>query len=154
MPFFAAVGHIDDTLSPEDIKREYHRRFALVRYHQKRAAFIESLGGACSRCGVGGGEMALVKTADAPRGFHPGQLVNMSEKRRKKYVRYVVLLCAEHKMVEIFRKGKLTHGTYWAAYKKKCQCDDCGEYRLNRALERREERRERRAALSSTPSPW
>jgi len=139
MPFFKAVGYIDDNLTPEEVTKEYRRRYSLAAYHRKRAKIVEALGGKCFLCDAGE-PLAFVKKAGAPA-FRVGALVTMSEVRRKKILEHVELLCTEHVREKLYHKGRLTHGTYWAAYKKKCRCDECGEYMADYSLRRQENRR-------------
>lgn len=139
MPYFPAVGHIDDSLSPEDVMREYRRRYSLASYHKKREVLVEKLGGQCLVC-RSKDSLILVKKDGAPE-FRVGQLVNMSEARRDVLLEHCALMCKEHSSEKLYNKGRLTHGTYWSSYKKKCRCEECDEYRANRSLERREDRK-------------
>lgn len=147
MPYFPAVGLIDDSLSPEDVMKEYRRRYSLASYHRRRAELVKQLGGKCSVCGSPDG-VTFVKRKDSKGApdFKINQIVNMSGKNRDKLLKYCALMCNEHAQESAHHKGRLTHGTYWSAYKKKCLCDDCGEYRANLALQRREDRRLRKSA--------
>ena len=138
MPYFPAVGHIDDTLSPQEVMREYRRRYGLAAYHRRRQALVAELGGQCSVCGARDCDLVMVRRPGSPR-FHAGSLVTASKKRRDELIAHVTLMCEPHASEQ--GRGDIKHGAYWAAYRRKCQCDECGEYRANRALERREDRR-------------
>lgn len=143
MPYFKAVGHIDDSLSPEAVAREYRRRYGLAAYHRRRAEIIDALGARCSVCGARDCDLVMVRKKGSPK-FHVGSMITMSARRRAPLMRHVTLMCEEHASQALYRKDQLKHGAYWAAYRKKCQCEECGEYRANRALERREDRRRAR----------
>jgi hypothetical protein len=143
VPYFPSVGHIDDNLSHEEVTKEYRRRYSLAAYHKKRAVIVEELGRRCETCGATEG-LVFVKKEGAPE-FKVGQLPNMAEDVRAKLKPYVYLLCEEHAKHTLYNKGRVTHGTYWSSYKVKCSCEECEEYRANRALERREERRAKKA---------
>lgn len=145
MPYFESVGHIDDSLPPEEVVKEYRRRYALAAYHRRRSALVTKLGGKCSVCGCGG-DLVFVRKDGAPE-FRVGTIVTMSAKKRSQLLRHVVLMCEEHSQASLYNKGRVTHGTYFAAYKKKCRCDECGEYMANYALQRRENRRYKKQGL-------
>lgn len=149
MPYFPAVGHIDDTLSPEEVVKEYRRRYSLAAYHKKRELIVDELGRKCETCGASDG-LVFVKKPGAP-GFKVGQLANVSESRRVELLEHVYLLCDNHAKEKLYKKGRVTHGTYWSSYKVKCPCDECNEYRANRSLERREDRRTKRAEQPAQP---
>lgn len=145
MPFFKAVGYIDDNLSPEEITREYRRRYTLAAYHKRRAKIVKDLGGKCFLCGTGE-PLTFVKKPGAPA-FRAGALVTMTTSRRQALTRWVQLLCTDHARQTLYRKGQLTHGTYWAAYKKYCRCDECSEYMADYNLRRQETRRAKKTQL-------
>jgi hypothetical protein len=147
MPYFPAVGHIDDNLSPEEVTKEYRRRYSLAAYHKKRELIVDELGRKCETCGATN-DLVFVKKPGAPD-FKVGQLANIAESVRVTLLEHVYLLCEEHAKQKLYKKGRVTHGTYWSSYKVKCPCEECEEYRANRSLERREERRAKRATLPS-----
>jgi hypothetical protein len=149
MPYFPAVGHIDDNLSPEEVTKEYRRRYSLAAYHKKRELIVDELGRKCETCGATN-DLVFVKKPGAPD-FKVGQLANVAESVRVTLLEHVYLLCEEHAKQKLYKKGRVTHGTYWSSYKIKCPCEECEEYRANRSLERREERRAKKA--SQPPKP-
>lgn len=148
MPFFKTVGYIEDEAPPDVVMREYRRRYSLEAYHRRRAELLTELGGRCSRCATTT-DLVMVRKPKTPK-FTPGALVTLSAAKRQKFLGHVILLCGEHASQRLYRKGQLTHGTYWAAYKKKCRCDECGEYMADYNLRRRENRR---AAKPVTHAP-
>lgn len=150
MPYFQSVGHIDDSLSPEEVTKEYRRRYSLAAYHRKREALVQELGGKCSVC-ESKESLVFVKNKDSPVDFVVNKLTTMSEEKREHVLPYVTLMCEHHANEVLYNKGRLTHGTYWSSYKVKCPCDECEEYRANRSLERREERRAKKT--SQPPKP-
>lgn len=140
MPFFKTVGHIDDSLSQEEVMKEYRRRYALAAYHRRRTALIAKLGGTCELCGSTE-SLNFARKPDAPKTIHVNRLASMSEKNRKKCLPHVRLLCEEHLRTELYDKDQITHGTWYSAYKKKCRCDDCYEFMADYNLRRQEDRR-------------
>jgi len=151
MPYFPAVGHIDDNLSPEEVTKEYRRRYSLAAYHKKRETIVDELGRKCETCGFTE-SLVFVKKPGAPD-FKVGQLANMAGSVRVTLLEHVYLLCEEHAKQALYRKGKVTHGTYWSSYKVKCSCEECEEYRANRSLERREDRRVKKATPGAAGKP-
>lgn len=144
MPKFKTVGYIDDSLSREEVMREYRRRYSLSSYHRRRAEVVTELGGKCAECSSKIGLTFVKKKGKNAPPFRVGQLGNMNEKRRKKLLKYVEVLCSEHAKARLYSKGQITHGTWYSAYKKKCRCDECGEYMADYNLRRREDRRRKR----------
>jgi hypothetical protein len=140
VPYFHSVGYIDDSLSQDEVAKEYRRRYSLAAYHRRRETIIQELGGECAACGSKEG-LSFIKDKDSPVDFVVNKLATMAETKRTQVMPYVSLLCESHASEALHNKGRLTHGTYWAAYKCKCKCEDCDEYRANRSLERREDRR-------------
>jgi hypothetical protein len=139
MPTFKSVGHIPDDLSPEAVAREYRRRYSLAAYYQHRAELVARLGNKCAQCDSVE-ELTIVRREGAPE-FDVRKLHNMSEEKRAGLLPLVELLCREHANQRLYGKGRVTHGTWYAAYKQKCDCDDCGEYKADYALRRKEDRR-------------
>lgn len=146
MPHFKNVGYIDDNLTPAEIKKEYYRRYSLAAYHRRRAEIVTALGAVCATCGAGG-PMTFVRKPDAPE-FRVADIVTMSAVRRDRRLRWVQLLCETHASEVLYDKGQLTHGTYWAAFKKKCACGDCDQYKVAYNIRRRENRRAAKADAS------
>lgn len=142
MPYFPAVGHIDDNLPPEEVMREYRRRYSLAAYHRRRQGIVERLGGKCQIC-KSTEKLAFGRKPSAPKTLRVNQLATMSPDNLKKALKHVRLLCEEHLKTELYSKNKLTHGTWYAAYKKKCRCDDCEEFVIDYNMRRREDRRDR-----------
>ena len=139
MPYFNSVGHIDDNLTPEEVTREYRRLYSLAPYHRKREAITQELGGACHVCGLQE-NLHFVRQADGPV-FKANQLSTMSVARREEVLPFVRLLCEPHSNEVLYNAGKVTHGTWYAAYKKKCRCEECMEYMADYNLRRQEDRR-------------
>ncbi len=146
MPYFQSVGYIDDSLTAKEVAKEYRRRYSLAAYHRRRETIIQELGGECVVC-RSKESLSFIKDKDSPVDFVVNKLATMAETKRTQVMPYVSLMCEAHASEALHNKGRLTHGTYWAAYKCKCKCADCDEYRANRSLERREDRR------SNKPEP-
>lgn len=169
------VGFIDPAVfqDEEAVEREYKRRYALAAYHRRRSAvFREATDGtgACEVC-VASAKVPAWAMRARPREavllwrdvtaltyamslgvdrVNKIALVKEATRRLLLEKKCVRILCQHHARELLWKKGRLTHGTYWAAYKKKCQCEDCFEYRADSALRRREDRRARRESASST----
>lgn len=141
MPYFKSVGHISDELSPSEQETEYRRKWAMVNYHNRRGKVLELLGGKCATCStVEDLIVCRLKDEGIPK-FRSNNLHFMSEAKLKTLLPFCTLLCREHAHQFLFAKGRVTHGTHWAAYKHKCTCDECEEYRADFALRRREDRK-------------
>lgn len=139
MPFFKSVGHIDDTLTPAEVKKEYRRRYSLNKYYLRRTELLTQLGGKCSECGSTD-DLTFVRKEGAPP-FKVGQLTGMSKKTLEKVIDHVTLMCGEHAKKTLYGMGEVTHGTWYSTYKKKCRCDECEEFMADYRLRRREDRR-------------
>jgi hypothetical protein len=121
-------------------RREYQNE----RKRMARASLVAALGSKCFQCSKTY-DLFLARKEGAPV-FRMTQLPHMGPTRRKQLLPYVQLLCQAHMRVYA---TPLTHGLYHAAVKKKCTCDECGEFYANWLLERREDyRRKRMAKLS------
>lgn len=73
--------------------------------------------------------------------FRANQLSTMSVAKRAEVMPYVRLLCEQHSNEALYNAGQVTHGTWYAAYKKKCRCEECGEYMADYNIRRQEDRR-------------
>lgn len=140
MPFFKTVGHIDDNLSQEEIMKEYRRRYTLAAYRRRRAALIAQLGGTCDQCGATEA-LNFARKPGAPESLRVNGLATMSKNKLTQSLMHVRLLCEEHLRTELYGKNQVTHGTWYSAYKKKCRCDDCGEFMADYNLRRQEDRK-------------
>lgn len=140
MPYFPAVGHIDDNLSKEEIQQEYRRRYSLAAYHRRRAELIARLGGVCSLCAQTEG-LLFVRAESAPKTLRVNQLTTMAAKKLARALKHVRLVCPEHAYEHKYSDDKIKHGAYYAAYRRNCRCDECQEYIADYNLRRREDRR-------------
>lgn len=174
MPHFNAVGYIDEKDFPtqEDVMREYRRRYALAAYHERRNELIRKISptGVCAACAK--------ENPDAPA-LEPSNLVLSWKNKKAEAVgkeagvrranslitirkelldevlkhKLVEVLCDDHAKRKLWGKGTLTHGTYWAAYRHKCDCEECLEYRADYILRRREDRRFKKNAAQEAREP-
>lgn len=177
MPHFCTtVGYIDDTQfsNRNDVMREYRRRYSLAAYHQRRAkvVFDATNGtGVCSLCSVtptpyrryvGTRALTLLwrDEAAAERAAKLGlkrvnQIATIRKELRDRLLSegLVAALCVKHARERLYGGaegfGHLKHGAYYAAFKKKCRCDDCLEYKADNALRRREDRRRAKAEYAA-----
>lgn len=140
MPHFKTVGYIDDSLSQEDIMREYRRRYALEAYHRRRLEVIAHLGNKCELCNCTE-NLNFAKKPKAPKSLRVNGLATMARKKLNQSLKHVRLLCEEHLRTELYAKNQITHGTWYSAYKKKCRCDECYEFMYDYNLRRQEDRR-------------
>lgn len=168
------VGFIDPATfrDEEAVEREYRRRYALAAYHRRRASVVVSASdgtGVCAVCATSAEVPAWAMRAKPLeavllwRDARAATLARMlgvdrvnkialvKETTRRALLEQgcVRVVCDKHAMKLLWKKGRLTHGTYWAAYKKKCKCAECAEYRADSALRRREDRRARRASATA-----
>lgn len=145
MPYFKTVGHIDDSLSEEEVMKEYRRRYALAAYHRRRTALIKRLGSKCEICEATE-NLNFARKPDAPKTLRVNTLSTMTKSKLTKNLKHVRLLCEAHLRTELYAKDQITHGTWYSAYKKKCRCDECGEFMADYNLRRQEDRRAARSA--------
>jgi hypothetical protein len=128
--------------------KESRRRYALEAYHRRRTALIEKLGGKCVMCGSTEA-LAFARTDTAPASLRVNQLATMCAPKLKKALKHVRLLCGPHIKTELYRHQQITHGTWYAAYKKKCRCDECYEFMYDYNLRRQEDRRAAKQAAEA-----
>lgn len=166
MPYFPSVGFIDDAVftTPEDVMREYHRRYSLAAYHARRASLVRAVSpeAVCLECARtlptpfrrSSTDLTLVWRDDKAAakaqalGVKRANYLGTAKRETVKKIlraKLVEALCDDHAKRKLWGKGTYTHGTYWGAYRHKCQCDDCLEYRADHILRRREDRRAKKA---------
>lgn len=174
MPYFPSVGFIDDAVftTPEAVTREYHRRYSLAAYHTRRASLLRTISptGVCCECAqtlppifhrsctnltMAWRDDKAAAKAEALGVKRANYLGTAKRETAKKILRskLVVALCDYHAKRKLWGKGTFVHGTHWGAYKHKCQCDDCLEYRADHILRRREDRREKKRAKEAQRAP-
>ena len=73
--------------------------------------------------------------------------------RQSPHLAKLHLLCQTHRPNANPAAGRLTHGTYWACFKKKCKCEACQAYRLEFYVEHNEARRLARRAAGVAERP-
>ena len=126
--------------------KEYRRVRSLAAYHARRQELLTAVGGSCSRC-QGQGHLVLTWVdGDAAA----GELGLSSVKGLYTCSQAVVDKAMAGGLVAAVCRACVSadrpwqHGTWYAAYKKKCRCSDCGEFAADYALRRREDRRAKR----------
>jgi hypothetical protein len=119
---------------------QYHRERNAVEYPKRRGKILAFLGGKCHKCGSEDNLLVVIKPG-APEDlrFDFTQWARAWDKLEAQLIHHQ-LECRSCKVYAAPLK-EIKHGAYWAAYKRKCKCDDCEEYKMNLALERRENRR-------------
>ena len=120
-----------------DEARERYNATALADYHARRAYLVQALGGKCVTCGLTENLITRFKPALAVPVKSTKKIVTCSPEQLQHWLPMLELVCRRKHEGE----HEFTHGMWYAAYKHKCKCDDCAEYRANYALERREDRR-------------
>ena len=130
--------------------KDYNKKMAeymLRRYHQRRAAALEKLGGKCSVCGTQGNLEIDHIDADEKE-IALNKMWSIAEERFLKELAKCQLLCKQHHEEKSIvdrgtQRAKGTHGTV-SSYRY-CKCDLCREAWNKHS---REYRRKRRAVSS------
>lgn len=105
------------------------RQYVLDRYHRRRAEWIEKKGGKCVRCGETDG-LQFDHIDPATKTFTISKLWSLSNAKIEAELRKCQILCVPcHKDKTRAETTPFSHGTWYAAYNKKCKCDDCASYR-------------------------
>lgn len=119
---------------------EYQRQYQLARYHRRRATAIVYLGGFCCIC-KSTDNLEIDHKNYEEKSFSISKLWSCSEQKFLSELVKCQLLCRKHHsqktLIEDKERRPITHGKYWAAYKHKCDCDQCSQYKLEHAAARR-----------------
>src|SRR5690606_24630613 len=99
------------------------------RYHSKRQALIDELGGKCSSCGSKK-NLHIDHMNAKEKTFRAADVHSVSDAKVQKEKSNFQLLCEPcHKKKTHeewdYSAPKPSHGTYWMARKYKCKCDPC-----------------------------
>ena len=134
-------------------KNAYMAAYMLKRYHRRRAAAIELLGGKCVRCGTTG-NLELDHIDRSQKAFTTGAaFATWSEERVQAEVAKCQLLCKdchlEKSKSECFGKEPARHGTPHMYGRYKCRCDACVEARrqYDRDYSRRKREKEKSRSI-------
>lgn len=113
-------------MASEEDKKEYHRIYNLTRYHQRRARYIEQLGGKCVDCGTTKNlEFDHIVAED--KSIEIGDLLNYSEGRVQTELKKCALRCKrchQKKSVTVGDIRSVEHGGGLSG-KKNCPCIPC-----------------------------
>ena len=118
---------------------------SLISYHARRKQFVADMGGACTVCGSTE-NVGFVWSPDVPddvrgRVKKLGCIGNASEETRHVVMPFVVLLCKQHVKEAVYGTVEdMKHGAYHVAYRKKCPCSPCQDFKLQFSAARREKR--------------
>lgn len=118
----------------------YQRKYQLDRYHRRRQGAILALGGKCRVCGSTENlELDHIDWRD--KSFPISGLWSVSETRYLAELAKCQVLCHKHHLAKTRAESPvrrpLTHGKAWAAYKHKCDCEECKLFRQENAAKRR-----------------
>lgn len=128
------------------MSKEYARTYHLARYHRRRDAAIEHLGGCCVVCGTTE-DLQLDHIDPTTKLIDVGKMWGVSEVRFWTEIAKCQLLCRKHHIEKtVAEQMTEDHGTWAWAGKRKCPCEKCRTF-INTYL--REWKRARRAASSS-----
>lgn len=141
-----------------EARRVYMRDYFRRLYAERIKLIHEHLGGKCCRC-ERTDKLRIVDSIKKPRDKrfdlkkHYGRKVDVV----LKLIRQCKLYCPDHykevrSEIEKLRNRVWRHGTWYSAYKKKCDCEECANYRTEYALWRQEQRRERREQAGLPPA--
>lgn len=111
---------------------KYQAQYQLARYHRRRKLAIETLGGKCYVCGDTE-RLELDHIDYRTKSFSISRLWSVSEVRFSEELAKCQILCHDHHVdktkVESKERRPITHGKMWAAYKHKCGCPLCCQFR-------------------------
>jgi len=134
-------------------RRQYIREYMWANgkkiYRRNCERLHQLLGNKCAVCG----ETEKLTVNNKDLAVSKDELVDLSHlwslsiEKLAAYLPKIHLLCPQHRQDARRKIRPFTHGLWWAAYKKKCQCEECEEFRANYALERRENRRYKKLGL-------
>lgn len=121
----------------------YHRDYQKRRYHKRRSEALQRLGNKCAVCGSQE-EMEIDHIDFTNKSFSVSRLWGVTESKFWDEIKKCQILCKFHHQEktigEIAIRRPLTHGKYWAAYKHRCKCDLCEQYKKDANLKRRQAR--------------
>lgn len=129
-----------------EARNAYSREWCAKNYKLRRAQMFEVFGGKCFECGIAEHLSLQQQIGD---NFDLSSLWQWSQENWEKIKDQIWLACLKHRRNH--RRGHLKHGAYWSAYKKKCQCDACLQFKIDYAEKRREKRAANRPPRLSKP---
>lgn len=119
--------------------REYMRVYVLARYHRRRAAAIEQLGGACRRCGEKEGLTFDHVDPSTKLSTIGEMLAGASEERLQTELAKCQLLCDPCHIEKSRENGDFggghnrivnpEHGTQVMFNRERCRCEPCLDWR-------------------------
>lgn len=119
----------------------YQKIYQLKRYHDRRQQAIEHLGSKCSICDSTS-DLEIDHIDYQNKSFSIGKLWSVSSDRFWLELNKCQLLCFQHHKKKTLDEDKIrrpiTHGKYWAAYKCKCTCNLCLDYKNTYNFQRRQ----------------
>lgn len=132
------MSHID-----KHKHNEYHRKYQKERYHRLRQEAITKLGNKCVVCGST--ELLEIDHIEYTQKELPiSRLWSVSSVKFWAEIEKCQLLCQNHHLEKTKQENKtrrpITHGKYWAAYKYKCTCQLCQQYKKDVNLKRKKAR--------------
>lgn len=105
-------------------------------YHRRRNEFIAKLGGKCCCCGST--ESLQISQKEVQKDLNGSKLAYRAD--NEKYLHLFQLVCPEHCRIN---RPAAPHGNYQRAYRYGCSCDECKEYKADRRLQVKEDRKRR-----------
>jgi hypothetical protein len=108
---------------------EYMREYMLNRYHQRRKAALEYLGGKCVICQTTE-NLELDHIDRSSKSIDIARMWSVSEVRFWEEIKKCQLLCKDHHLDKSFEVGdikpKADHGST-SLYRRGCRCYECRE---------------------------
>lgn len=119
--------------------KDYHRKYNRERYHKVRNKAIEMLGGKCVVCGTTM-NLEIDHIEPSEKKFNIGAC--WSRPIFYEEIKKCQLLCypCHLKKTSKEMRAKVTHGKYHVAYRLKCTCALCAEYKKTYNKERKHRR--------------
>ena len=113
----------------------------------RRVQLVEALGGKCAVCGILASQTKLfLQNLDLQNPLDTTRLIHGSIEAWPALKSRIGLACYDHRRIARKRSGNIRHGAYWAAFKKKCPCADCLQFKKEWGQLMNEKRRAQRAA--------
>lgn len=142
------MKYADLYLAAAHPRAEYMREYMKNRYHSKRKAIYDHLGGKCSRCGDKKGPFHLDHKDKRKKTMRASDLHSVNDQKFKDEIKNLQLLCEKchrDKTKESwdYSTPKPRHGTYWMYRKHGCRCKKCTKAYKEKQKEWRENRKKK-----------
>jgi 5-methylcytosine-specific restriction endonuclease McrA len=113
---------------PTEAERAYQREYQLARYHRRRAAAIESLGGKCVECGTTD-DLQVDHVDPETKEVENFKAWGRAEAAFWAEIKKCQLLCRRCHIAKTAKeRRKEVHGTWGMVRNRKCTCRECKDF--------------------------